>query len=81
MDHTYYIPKRKRVYGTHADDHDTVAMLYALYMRHATDVIGRYDGSSLCDGDNGVVKLERRIRIAVGCNGTGTGRVFDVDHP
>lgn len=78
MEHTYYIPAHKRVYGDRGSDHDTVALLYATYMRFETGTVGRYDCVSLTDGTNGIATFANRLRVVVGCEGQGTGKVFDV---
>lgn len=72
-DFTYYIPSHRKVYGARSNDLELVTFLYALYMRYSghLEKCGRYDGVSI---------FSDTIRVAIGCNGTGTAyEVFDVD--
>lgn len=65
MEHTYYIAKHKKVYGTHKGDREVIAFLYAKYMLHETGYIGRQDGVSLANGKNEHIELNNRIRICI----------------
>lgn len=65
MEHTYYIAKHKKVYGTHADNKDVIALLYAKYMLHTTGYIGQQDGASFVNGSNKHVSIDNRLRVCV----------------
>ena len=69
MEHTYYIAKHKKVYGTFKDDKDIVALLYATYIKHNIGFIGSQDGVSLSNGSNEHIELDIR---------KSTSKIFDI---
>ena len=47
MNHTYYIPAHRKVYGDEAGNLDLVAFLYATYMCHESGETFRMNGVSI----------------------------------
>lgn len=71
MKHTYYIPSHNEFYGDEKDNMEVMDKLYETYLQHRDpeQEPGRYDGVSI---------FGSVIRIVINCNGTGTGKVFDL---
>jgi hypothetical protein len=81
--HTYYLPQNRQIIGPYANDKDTVALLYAAFMRKGYEYEARsgdaswpkrYDGSSIWEPESPETS---RIRVVVGCGGKGNEHLVE----
>jgi hypothetical protein len=65
MEHTYYIATHRKVYGTHCNNKDMIAKLYAYYMKYEQGIIDKrkQGGSSIVNGQNQHVAIVNRVRV------------------